>query len=1094
MRPLKLKITGFGPYAGSTELDMERLGPGGLFLITGDTGAGKTTIFDAICYALFGEASGDARKVGMLRSNYADPGTPTEVELSFSCKGRVYTILRNPEYERPSRRGGGTTKETAGVHLTLPDGTSIEKIAEADRQIRELLGVDRRQFSQIAMIAQGDFRKVLLADTKTRREIFRYLFRTERYDELQRRLNAEVTRINREQQDLELLVRQLLTELSVDPEDPLLARAAAAQNNELPTHEVFSLLEALLSADEAREKDAARELSEVEAALERLRAELAQAELRRAVQKQLTQRQRETRAAEEALALAKAERSRTRQTRPQIQTSEQEAQRLALMLPKYELLSQTEQALAAQTERKNTVLQKQSAARDLLAQRKAQLSRQKQEHQELSDAGLRCEQAQNRLQRQEQTNERLAALRAELDRYAATQAKHKSAVLVLQQTQQRLAQTERSLEQTAQTLAERADRLRALSDAGAITERLSGEQTAVRQRLTELSRQQAELRELSRLREQCCEAQAAYRAAAEDADRCAALFHTQSRLFYDAQAGILAERLQDGQPCPVCGSVLHPQPAQRRQDAPTEDALELSRQNAEAAQRLAAEKSGLAQKLLGQLHAQERHLCTLLQLSSLGDAAALLSEREAEARERLSQLEAALAAQAERLAEADRLGFESRELLALQKRLETSRAQQNDQKNNATAAEAELAGTLRAAEEQLRQSLDARLGSPELSGAAQRVDARLREAEAALAQGKAELHAEERRSARFAELGQLLPEAERTITEDEAALHTLAQELAGIDAALTQLAAQRDRQLSELPFPDRETARQRIDTLQEDAARLRRALEQAETTYTETDKQLAALRSSGGELARRLAELPPQDEAALSAQRKAQAAEKERLIHALQKLRTRLSVHRRLEEKLRDCANRLDAKKKEFGWIEALARTANGTVEGKDKLALETYAQTTRFERILDRANLRLHRMSDGQYELRRREDALSKKTQAGLELDVLDHYNGTRRAVGSLSGGETFIASLSLALGLSDEIRASAGGAQLDAMFVDEGFGSLDSATLNQAIDALNSLSDANRLVGIISHVDALKEQIPRKIVVRKKRVGGSAAELVLD
>ena len=221
---------------------------------------------------------------------------------------------------------------------------------------------------------------------------------------------------------------------------------------------------------------------------------------------------------------------------------------------------------------------------------------------------------------------------------------------------------------------------------------------------------------------------------------------------------------------------------------------------------------------------------------------------------------------------------------------------------------------------------------------------------------------------------------------------------------------------------------------------------------------------------------------------------KTRLSAALQTLSTRLTLNRGLAQRLHRSEDLLAAKQRELGWVKALSDTANGTLAGKDRLALETYAQTTRFERILDRANLRLQRMSDGQYALLRRADALDGRSQTGLELDVLDSYNGSTRAAASLSGGESFLASLSLALGLSDEIRAEAGGAQLDALFVDEGFGSLDTGTLDQAMNALAQLSDANRLVGIISHVDALKERIPRKIVVRKARSGGSSAELVLD
>lgn len=191
MRPLKLTISAFGPYAGRTEIDFEALGRSGLYLITGDTGAGKTTIFDAVTFALYGEASGGVRSAGMLRSKYAGAETPTFVELEFSYAGKSYTIRRNPEYERPAKRGGGFTRQGAEAELRLPDGRVITKQADVNAKIRNILGVDRNQFSQIAMIAQGDFLKLLLADTKERQSIFRELFHTGIYQTFQEKLKEE---------------------------------------------------------------------------------------------------------------------------------------------------------------------------------------------------------------------------------------------------------------------------------------------------------------------------------------------------------------------------------------------------------------------------------------------------------------------------------------------------------------------------------------------------------------------------------------------------------------------------------------------------------------------------------------------------------------------------------------------------------------------------------------------------------------------------------------------------------------------------------------------------------------------------------------
>ena len=191
MRPIKLKISAFGPYAGITEFDFEKLGTGGLYLITGDTGAGKTTIFDAITYALYGDPSGNNREVSMLRSKYADDSTPTEVELIFSYRDKEYTVKRNPEYERVAKRGGGKTTQTANAEIVYPDGKIVTKIKEVDNAVKEIIGIDRNQFCQIAMIAQGDFLKLLISPTKERMEIFRHIFKTELYATLEERLKRE---------------------------------------------------------------------------------------------------------------------------------------------------------------------------------------------------------------------------------------------------------------------------------------------------------------------------------------------------------------------------------------------------------------------------------------------------------------------------------------------------------------------------------------------------------------------------------------------------------------------------------------------------------------------------------------------------------------------------------------------------------------------------------------------------------------------------------------------------------------------------------------------------------------------------------------
>ena len=278
MRPLKLTVSAFGPYAGRVVIDLERLGEQGLYLITGDTGAGKTTIFDAITYALYGEPSGDNRDPSMFRSKYAQPDTPTEVELIFSYGGKTYTVRRNPEYERPAKRGGGTTVQKADAELTLPDGRLVKKAREVNREIIGIIGLDRSQFAQIAMIAQGDFLKLLLADTKSRQEIFREIFQTRYYMVFQERMKQEAGRLQRDCEAARSSVQQYIGG-AVCPEDhvrwPDLQRAQAG---ELSFEETVELIEQLIGQDREEEQRVQKILDGLDEELKETAALLGKAE------------------------------------------------------------------------------------------------------------------------------------------------------------------------------------------------------------------------------------------------------------------------------------------------------------------------------------------------------------------------------------------------------------------------------------------------------------------------------------------------------------------------------------------------------------------------------------------------------------------------------------------------------------------------------------------------------------------------------------------------------------------------------------------------------------------------------------------------
>ena len=799
MRPLKLTLSAFGPYAGTTTLPLEQLGRGGLYLVTGDTGAGKTTLFDAITYALYDHSSGGVRDGAMLRSKYADPGTPTFVELEFEVRGQRYTVRRNPEYLRPKARGEGFTTEKADAALTYADGRPpVTKAKEVTAAVIDIIGLDYNQFSQIAMIAQGQFTRLLNATTEERSKIFRKLFRTQRYQKLQEALAEENSALTARRAALNAKLDAVLAGISYDAADPE-AEVLGALSAQMPPDAVATLLEGLT----ARQEAAAAQAADALAALDR----------------QLSTLQTTLGAAEQA---------------------ERQQQEVAEELAKARSTAQLESAKA-------------STRRKTLEALDAALTASEAELAALADADTR---------------------RVELEAEAA-----------------RLAQRETALNELARSLTECQHR-----------------NTAARA------------------------AQEAYRQAAGRQTEAHSARDTLERAFLDAQAGLLAQTLEEGAACPVCGSTHHPAKAHLPRTAPTEVQVNKAKQAAAQADSAAQEASAAAREALTREQEGRAQLRK--------DAEALLPER-----------------------------FTSPEgpVPLTVSLLRTALAEENDALHT---AQADLK------QRQTKNHTDCRR--------------------------KKELEAQRKAQAE-----------QRTALE--------AQVTAAQQAAAAAQAA--------------------VQTLE-----ARKAAEQ-----TAQPQMIATLKAEQNGL------LPN---------------------------RRALADHR----KLADQRDVLDAR---WQWVNALASTAGGTLSSKQKIRLEAYIQMNYLDRILVHANTRLMQMTAGQYELERI-GAENQRSQSGLDLGVIDHYNGTRRSVKTLSGGESFKASLALALGLSDEVQSTAGGIRLDTLFLDEGFGSLDEESLEQAIRVLSGLTEGDRLVGIISHVAALKDRIDRQVVVHKERSGGSWVEIV--
>ena len=1095
MRPLKLTMWAFGPYAGKTEIPLETLGSSGLYLITGDTGAGKTTLFDAITYALYGEPSGDVRDPSMFRSTSAAPESPTAVELVFSCGAACYTVRRSPEYERPARRGGGTTIQRAEAELHLPDGSIITKAREVTAAITQILGLSRSQFSQVAMIAQGDFLKLLLADTKTRQEIFRELFHTRCYMVLQERLKAESGALRDACSAARSSVQQYIQSVLSQPEDRLGDALRQAKEGTLPFAETVALIERLLAQDQSDAEETDRAIADRNESLAQVHTLLGKAQEVQRARQELAQAQarRETLAATAEEAAGKL--AQQRAALPRQESLRQQIAALEAQMPRYQELEQTQQAHGAL---QRSIAEQQSALEAAVQRQSTQAAAL--ESLEEALRGLSGAEAEReRILHQQSQQERVGA---ELESLARDASQLDSLRRSLLDTAARQEALKRQKEEKATQAEALSRQICAGREALQASDTLDAQKEKLLHRQSLAQKRSQALEELATLEKDCAaldrsleQAQSAYQAAAAKAEEAARLYTAKNRAFLDEQAGILAQMLQDGSPCPVCGSLHHPAPAQLSHAAPTEAQIKALQSSMEADRQTASEASVHAGSVKAALEERRgqllRRMEAYVEVPDAAAAAAQLRLCREEAEAELHSLHQSLLETEAQLAHRQELTEAVAQQEAQLAQLEALCASLETQCTEAELAQSSLLGQISQLEKQLKEQLSSRFQITENFSSsldALRVD-NARQLQAL----RGQLEQASERLVRKQALEEDIPRQSAALQALAAEIAQARETLAADQSRLLALAQQAEALRRDLPCGQAGQAQALHDDLRKELDGLAAELQQAEEAHTQCLQALSGTDAAILQLTRLLKDGAALDSQALEEQQKRLDSQLQSLNQTRQQLHTRISTNASALAHIREKSAELMQLEQRYAWMRTLSNTANGTLPGKEKIALETYVQMTFFDRILRRANVRLMVMSDGQYELKRRTTAENNRGQSGLELDVIDHYNGSERSVRSLSGGESFKASLSLALGLSDEIQSMAGGIRLDTMFVDEGFGSLDEESLRQAIRALTSLTEGNRLVGIISHVSELKEKIDRQIVVTKGRGGGSRAEIVV-
>ena len=596
MRPLKLTVSAFGPYAGTVVMDLEPLGEQGLYLITGDTGAGKTTIFDAITYALYGEPSGDDRDPSMFRSKYAKPETPTQVELVFSYGGKTYTVRRNPEYERPAKKGSGTTIQKADAELHLPDGRLITKVREVTREITGIIGLNRSQFSQIAMIAQGDFRKLLQADTKSRQEIFREIFKTRYYMVFQEKVKGQAIELQRDCQAARASVQQYIGGVVCQEDDLLQPNLLKAQSGDLPLQETVELIQRLIDQDQEAEGVCQKDLDRLDCTLKETSTLLGKAQEAQKVREKLEQDRKEREMLALQMEVAQKALEAEQEKVPRQESLRKELAALEAELPRYQELSNQEAVLATLVESIESLEKTCSQQAEEQAAKEGLLGKWKQELDGLASVDAEQERLLRERDQAEGRQAVLAALKSQIEQWQVCLQK----INTEQHQHEELIQKQKEL---AARLAEEKARLRANQETFQASAGLSEEKLELLHRQDQAQKRQQALAdllcELDKYNEEETSLQVAqsdYEQARERSEQLEETYRRKNRAFLDEQAGLLAQSLVEGQPCPVCGSLHHPTPARLSGDAPTEAELEEAKTAWEEAQQKTQDTSMAAGK------------------------------------------------------------------------------------------------------------------------------------------------------------------------------------------------------------------------------------------------------------------------------------------------------------------------------------------------------------------------------------------------------------------------------------------------------------------------------------------------------------------
>lgn len=1181
----------FGSYKEKTTIDFTQLGRRGVFLITGDTGAGKTTIFDAITFALFDKASGSKSK-STLCSQYADDGSDTFVDLIFEHREKKYRVVRYLEKSQNSMRLFEIDDD--GVQHEKKTTTRIE--GKNHSTIESILGVDYVQFKQIAMLAQGDFFKLVEAKSKERSAVFSKIFDTRFYADLEKQLkeekksaDAEVTRKNDE----------LRTSISAVTENDahagelsaLLDSDSTDNFSPLTVSRAVDIINKIIGEDEAKIKELdskkgnmTEKIGNIEGFITKAKQDMKNRESLADIKKKQAAREIEraavtkeldgARAHESDIARCRDEAARTEGTLASYRELEERKNTLARLAVSLDNAAAAHDKTQRETDDINISLTEKNDRLTELSDVDKELARAQTELEnadarrksagELSETFAQYERSRAALENAQ--NDFAAAERAHIERgrehviaamceSARLESDAQRAQTELRSTNEKLAQIDARIKELANVEVEQEKGLARLDD---IKDSINNVKTLRDKKLAELNKNRDQG---ARIRKACLMAR-------EEKRRLEEIFYTLDDAFHSSESYKLASELRDGEPCPVCGSVHHPKKAEKPAHAPDKEELDRARESAESAAAAYNELNTQQAAQDGLISAAESAVIDegqkLLGCVSLDNISEKIEKK-------LDELAVDYTDAVRKLTRLDDLVTEKQKLTSEQSSTEAKRDALNDDLGKLKIRAAQSESAAENAKNELQKAVDSVRARVERVGAAfdegafdlhipadigaaagaadvkktgdlftsaadyadrcldkaekcfkalasddLRLNERLEKYFGARPEGDIadivrrenlaadDVYTQKRTQCSFAQsrvterdrINSEIKVLSSSLEDHKQLLSKAAEEMIALGEKKKNCAAEAQKLKNSLPFENESAARGHSEKLRTSADEMQKNIDAAQKRLGEISQAISELAGTSAQLEKLLENAAPADTDIAAEEKRLSELKKEREAaeREIIKIHARLGGNKKfLEKAIKDEKARISARSR-AEMIETLARTASGAVEGRDKLSLETFVQLHYFDRVIDSANRRLSYLTGSQFELERRKTAADRRSSFGLDLDIRDYFcadpETQTRDVMSISGGEKFKTALSLALGLSDEIMHQAGVIRFDTLFVDEGFGSLDSQSLRLALDILRELSSSDdRLIGIISHVEALKESIDNQIVVTKNGAQGSSA-----